>query len=63
MFKILVDGVERGRYTDTCGCVNVGSAADAQVRLPWAAAQSLKIYPMHAGDYGDFRVTIQFSRV
>jgi hypothetical protein len=54
----LVDGVEDSRYLDTFGCVNVGSAADAQVCLPGAAAQCLKIYPMHGGDGGDFRVTV-----
>ncbi len=55
---ILVDGVEHSRYTDTCGCVNVGSGGNAQVRLSWAAAECLKIYPMRGGDYGDFRVTV-----
>jgi hypothetical protein len=58
MFKIMIDEKEHSRYTDTCGCVNVGSAAGAQVRLPWAAAQSLKIYPMLGADLGDFRVTV-----
>ncbi len=58
MFKILVNGVEHSRYTDTCGCVNVGSGGNAQVCLPWAAAECLKIYPMLGGDYGDFRVTV-----
>jgi hypothetical protein len=58
MFKILVNGVEHGRYTDTCGCITVGSGGNAQVRLSWAAAECLKIYPMRGGDYGDFRVTI-----
>jgi hypothetical protein len=58
MFKILVNGVEHRRYIDTCGCVNVGSGGNAQVRLAWAAAECLKIYPMRGGDYGDFRVTV-----
>ena len=58
MFKIMVDGIEHSRYSDACVRVNVGSAADAQVRLPWAAEEHLKICPMHTGDYGDFRVTI-----
>jgi hypothetical protein len=58
MFKILVNGVEHGRYTDTCGCVNVGSGGNAQVRLSWAAAECLTICPMRDGDYGDFRVTV-----
>jgi hypothetical protein len=58
MFKILVNGVEHGRYTDTCGCVSIGSGGNAQVRLTWAATECLKIYPMLGGDYGDFRVTV-----
>jgi hypothetical protein len=58
MFKIIVDNIEKGLCSDNCGAVTVGSAADAHVRLPRAAAQSLTIYPMHGGDYGDFRVTV-----
>ena len=45
-------GKEHSRYDDACVRVNVGSAADAQVCLPWAAKEHLKIYPMHAGYYG-----------
>ena len=55
MFMIKVDGVEHSRYSSTCAAVTVGSAADAQVRLPSAAAEHLKIYPMH---YRDFLVSI-----
>jgi hypothetical protein len=59
MFKILVDGVEDSRYAQTFrGCINVGSAADAQVRLPWAAPLSLEIRPMTGADQGDFAVTV-----
>ena len=58
MFKIMVDGKEHSRYADTCGCVNVGSAADAQVRLQSAAEEHLKIYPMHGSYGGCFKVTV-----
>ncbi len=58
MFKILVNGVEHSRYTDTCGCVNVGSAADAKVCLSWAAPFSLQIRPLTDGSEGDFSVTV-----
>jgi hypothetical protein len=34
MFKILVDGMKSRHYPQTFrGCINVGSGADAQVRL------------------------------
>ena len=46
MFKITVDGVEHSRYDDEWVWINVGSAAGAEVRLPWAAGEHLKIYPM-----------------
>ncbi len=59
MFKILVDGIEHSRYAQTFrGCITVGSAADAQVRLPWAAPLSLQIRPLTDGDGGDFAVTV-----
>ena len=58
MFKIMVDGVEHSCYSGACGCVTVGSAADAQVRLPSAAAEHLKIYPMHGSYGGCFKVTL-----
>ncbi len=46
MFKIMVDGKEHSRYDDEWVWINVGSAAGAEVRLPWAAGEHLKIYPM-----------------
>ena len=58
MFKIIVDNIERGCYSDNCGAVTVGSAADAQVRLPSAAAEHLKIYPLDASFGGCFKVTL-----
>ena len=58
MFKIIVDNIERGCYSDNCGAVTVGSAADARVRLTCAAEKHLTIYPMHGGDYGDLRVFV-----
>ena len=41
-----------------CVRVNVGSAADAQVRLPWAAPEHMKIYPLHGSHGGNFTVSI-----
>ena len=58
MFIIKVDGVEHSRYSGACGCVTVGSAADAQVRLPSAAAEHLKIYPLDGSFGGCFKVTV-----
>jgi hypothetical protein len=58
MFKILVNGVEHGRYTDTCGCVTVGSAENADVYLPSAATEHIKIYPLHGSYGGCFKVTV-----
>jgi len=58
MFKILVDGVEHGSYTNDTVCVTVGSAADAHVRLPSAAAEHIKIYPLHDSYGGGFKVTV-----
>ena len=58
MFKIMVDGKEHTRYDDACVRVNVGSAADAQVRLPSAAPEHLKIYPLHDSYGGCFKVTV-----
>lgn len=55
MFKIIVDGVEHSRYDDEWVWINVGSAEGAEVHLPWAAKEHLKIYPMH---YRDFLVSI-----
>lgn len=58
MFKIMVDGIENSRHSPTCAAVTVGSAADAQVRLPSAAAEHLKIYPLHGSYGGCFKVTV-----
>ncbi len=58
MFKILVDGVEHSSYTNKTVCVTVGSAADANVRLPLAAAEHIKIYPLHDSYGGCFKVTV-----
>jgi hypothetical protein len=62
MFKIMVDGKEHTRYDDACVRVDVGSAADAQVRLPSAAPEHLTIYPLkdsYGGSYGGcFKVTL-----
>ena len=55
MFIIEVEGIENSRHSPTCGPITVGSAANAQVRLPSAAEEHLKIYPMH---YRDFLVSI-----
>jgi hypothetical protein len=42
MFKIMVDGQEYGRYDEKEWVwMDVGSAADAEVRFPWADAQHL----------------------
>ena len=51
MFKIIVDGVEHSRYDDEWVWINVGSAAGAEVHLPWAAKEHLKIYPMFGKDF------------
>ena len=58
MFKIMVDGIEHSRHSPTCAVVTVGSAADAQVRLHSAAAEHLKIYPLHDSYGGCFKVTV-----
>jgi len=61
MFKILVDGVEHvehGSYTDDTVCITVGSAADAVVKLSSAAAEHIKIYPLHDSLGGCFKVTV-----
>ena len=58
MFKILVDGRTHGSYTNATVCVTVGSAADADVRLASAAAEHLKIYPLHDSYGGCFKVTV-----
>ena len=58
MFKIMVDGIEHSRHSPTCKVVTVGSAADAQVRLPSAAAEHLKIYPLDDSFGGCFKVTL-----
>ena len=58
MFKIMVDGIEHSRHSPTCAVVTVGSAADAQVRLHSAAAEHLKIYPLHGSYGGCFKVTL-----
>ena len=58
MFMIMVDGIENSRHSPTCAAVTVGSAANAQVRLPSAAPEHLKIYPLN-GSHGDcFKVTV-----
>ncbi len=58
MFKILVDGVEHGSYTSRTVCLTVGSAANADVRLEAAAAEHIKIYPLHGSYGGCFKVTV-----
>jgi hypothetical protein len=58
MFKIIVDNIEKGVYSDNCGAVTVGSAADADVCLPSAAAEHIKIYPLHGSFGGCFKVTV-----
>jgi hypothetical protein len=58
MFKILVDGRTHGSYTDDTVCVTVGSAADADVKLPSADAEHIKIYPLHGSYGGCFKVTV-----
>ena len=58
MFKIMVDGKEHTRYDDACVRVNVGSAAAAQVRLPSAAPEHLKIYPLDGSHKDCFKVTV-----
>ena len=45
MFKIMVDGIEHSRYDNEQVWIDVGSAEDAEVWLPWAQEQHLKIYP------------------
>ena len=59
MFKIMVDEEEHSRYDEKEWVwIDVGSAADAEVRLPWADAQHLSIYPC---SYGHFLVAIHSS--
>ena len=58
MFKILVDGNFHSCYAPVVVRVNVGSAANAQVCLPWAAEEHLKIYPMRGSHGGNFTVSI-----
>jgi len=55
MFKIVIDGVHHSTYDDEWVWTNVGSAADAEVRLRWADKKRLSIYPMF---YGDFLVVV-----
>ena len=58
MFEILLDGRTHGCYTQATACVTVGSAADADVKLPSAAAEHIKIYPLDGGYGGCFKVTV-----
>ena len=58
MFKILVDGRTHGSYNKATVCVTVGSAADADVKLPSAAAEHIKIYPLDGSYGGCFEVTV-----
>jgi hypothetical protein len=59
MFKILVDGMFCRSYPQTFrGCITVGSAADAHVRLDRDAPLCLQIRPLTGGDEGDFAVTV-----
>jgi hypothetical protein len=59
MFKILVDGLFIKSYPQTFrGCITVGSAADAHVRLDRGAPLSLEIRPLTGGSEGDFAVTV-----
>ena len=58
MFKILVDGLFIKSYPQTFrGCITVGSAADAHVRLDRGAPLSLEIRPLTGGSEGDFTVS------
>ena len=47
----MVDGKEHSRYDDEWVWINVGSAEDAHVCLPWAAKEHLSIYPMCRKDF------------
>jgi hypothetical protein len=58
MFKILVDGRTHGSYSNDTKCVTVGSAENADVCLPSAAAEHIKIYPLHGSFGGCFKVTV-----
>ena len=58
MFNILVDGRTHSGYDDNKKCVTVGSAENADVCLPSAAAEHIKIYPMDKGFKGCFKVTV-----
>jgi hypothetical protein len=59
MFKILVDGEFCRSYPQAFrGCITVGSAADAQVRLDRGAPLCLQIRPLTGGSEGDFAVTV-----
>jgi hypothetical protein len=52
MFKILVDGVWCGPWDEKeCDCITIGSAADAHVRVEWAADKLLTIWPMCDKDF------------
>ena len=52
MFKILVDGVWCGPWDEKeCNCITIGSAADAHVRVEWAADKLLTIWPMCDKDF------------
>jgi hypothetical protein len=56
MFKIVVDGVEHGRYDEKEWVwIDVGGGTDDEVLVPWATETLLSIYPM---SYGDFLVEI-----
>ena len=58
MFKILVDGRTHGSNSYDTKCVTVGSAKNADVKLPSTAAEHIKIYPMDKGFKGCFKVTV-----
>ena len=58
MFKILVDGRTHGSYNKDTVCVTVGSAAGADVCLPSAAAEHIKIYPLKDSFGGCYKATV-----
>ncbi len=58
MFNILVDGRTHSGYDDDTKCVTVGNAENADVCLPSAAAEHIKIYPLHGSFTGCFKVTV-----
>ena len=59
--KITVDGKEHNSYAYEKGmCITVGSRTGAEVCVPWAAEESVKIYPVPREDsnWGGYEVTV-----